>query len=154
MHYCDGCNDDRNPHDPTWCCGGDVACPDWEDEPDCPDAEDGAHAWSEAYVEFSTGLLYCGEAYVESLGGTAYRATAVCKRCGMTEVVEDPGWQRDPGECDRRTYTAGKRTPCRALYCSASTADPEAAGWYATDGDWYCPECADRRGLRDRETDG
>jgi hypothetical protein len=139
MHYCQGCNDDRSPHDSMWCCGGEGACPEWQDEPECPDAEDGAHDWAEAYVE--------------SLGGTAYRGRAVCQRCGMTEVVEDPGWQRDPGECDRRTYTPGKRTPCRALDCSASTADPEAAGWYGIDGGWYCPDCADRRGFRVRDTE-
>jgi hypothetical protein len=94
-HYCKGCNDDDSPHDPAWCCGGDGACPEWQDEPDCPGDPGGEHEW--------------GAADVDSLGGTAYRATAICKRCGMTEVIVDPGSERDPGECDRRSYNIAVR---------------------------------------------
>ena len=78
-------------------CGGDGACPDWAEEPLCIAYD---HDWQ--------GVGGCREnPGVQSLGGTTIEITRRCRACGIVEVSRYVGSQRNPGECDRRSYAEG-----------------------------------------------
>jgi hypothetical protein len=76
------------------CDGG--LCPAWPEEPECPRADDGAHAW--------------GPDDAHCVGPEAFRFAATCARCGLVRAEEYFGPGRKPGACDRRSYAPGYYT--------------------------------------------
>jgi hypothetical protein len=73
-------------------------CEDWEDEPRCADSS-GEHDWS------SHERGGCDEnPGVWSLGGTTMVFEAQCQLCGLVRREKHFGSQRNPDECDVRTF--------------------------------------------------
>lgn len=82
-------------------CGGDGECDSWADEPDCVDGL--RHAWT------GEGMGGCdSNPGVWSLGGTTIRESVRCRYCGTVRTDTYHGSQRNPYECDTRSYAEGE----------------------------------------------
>jgi hypothetical protein len=44
---------------------------------------------------------------VWSLGGTTYMTAEACVHCGIVRKTVEYGYQRNPDQCDKRTYSYG-----------------------------------------------